>query len=107
VRRVVAFLIVLAGGSALAAQEVKPGVRASHEKLEPGTQVDEYGIRVPVPASHPGRRFPADEGFPTGPSVGETLPSFRLPNQRGEMIDFHEDRAGRRAVVMFQRSAVW
>lgn len=83
-------------------------VKASHETLDdPSQHVDEYGITVPVPASHPGRRFPAEEGFPTGPSVGERLPDFRLPNQEGETIDFHRHRGERRAAVMFQRSAVW
>jgi hypothetical protein len=39
--------------------------------------------------------------------VGDRLPDFTLPNQRGEKVDFHADRAGRKAAVLFQRSAVW
>jgi hypothetical protein len=61
----------------------------------------------PSPPKHPAQRIPAAAEFPTGPAIGERLPDFRLPNQLGETIDFHGDRAGRKAAVMFQRSAVW
>jgi hypothetical protein len=61
----------------------------------------------PAPALHPARRIPATADFPTGPAVGERLPDFTLRNQRGEPVDFHADRAGHRAAVLFQRSAVW
>ena len=61
----------------------------------------------PSPPRHPAQRSPAAADFPTGPAIGERLPDFRLPNQRGETIDFHADRGNRRAAVMFQRSAVW
>ena len=81
--------------------------KASHEFLDPNSRTDELGIFVPVPISHPGRRFPATMEFPTGPEVGERLPDFTLPNQHGEPVDIHEDRAGRKAVVVFYRSAVW
>ena len=56
---------------------------------------------------HPAQRIPASAEFPTGPAIGERLPDFVLPNQRGETVDFHVDRAGRKAAVVFQRSAVW
>ena len=56
---------------------------------------------------HPAKRIPASAEFPSGPAIGERLPDFVLPNQRGEKVDFHADRAGRRAAVVFQRSAVW
>ena len=82
-------------------------VRGSHEGMDANERVDEYGIFVPVPVSHPGRRFPAEESFPTGPDVGERLPEFTLKNQNGETIDFHADRAGRKAALVFYRSAVW
>jgi hypothetical protein len=57
--------------------------------------------------THPARRIPETADFPTGPAIGERLPDFTLPNQRGESVDFHADRAGRKAAVVFQRSAVW
>jgi hypothetical protein len=60
---------------------------------------------APPPAARQPRTPP--EGFPTGPAIGERVPGFRLPNQRGVEIDFDVDRAGRKAVVLFQRSAVW
>ncbi len=82
-------------------------VKAAHENLEPGSRADDFGIVVPIPASHPGRRYPADHDFPTGPAVGERLPDFSLPNQKGELIDFHEDRGDSKAIVVFYRSAVW
>jgi hypothetical protein len=56
---------------------------------------------------HPAQRVPETADFPTGPAIGERLPDFALPNQRGETVDFHADRAGRKAAVVFQRSAVW
>lgn len=94
----------------LAAQEPRretKKVKASHELLDASAQTDEYGLFVPVPISHPGRRFPADDEFPTGPAIGERLPDFELIDQNGRRIDFHADRNGRRAAVVFQRSAVW
>ena len=56
---------------------------------------------------HPAQRIPETADFPSGPAVGERLPDFSLPNQRGETIDFHADRDGHRAAVLVQRSAVW
>ena len=61
----------------------------------------------PVPASYPARRYPAEHDFPTGPAVGERLPEFQLPNQDGELVDFHRDRGDSKAIVVFYRSAVW
>ena len=42
-----------------------------------------------------------------GPSEGERLPEIRLPDQTGTVVDLHAARAGRRAVVVFHRSAEW
>ena len=89
----------------VAAQET--AVRAAHEALPADAVTDDLGITVPVPASHPARRYPADEEFPTGPAVGDRLPDFVLANQHGEEVDFHADRNGSKAVVVFYRSAVW
>ena len=41
------------------------------------------------------------------PEIGERLPDFALPDQHGRVVDFHEDRAGSPAAVVFYRSAVW
>ena len=83
-------------------------VRGAHEGLAANERTDDLGITVPMAlVSHPGRRYPADIVFPTGPDVGERLPEFTLPNQDGELIDFHKDRGTSKAIVVFYRSAVW
>lgn len=82
-------------------------VKGAHENQPSEARKDDLGITVPVPTSHPGRRYPAEHEFPTGPAIGERLPEFELPNQDGELIDFHADRGDSKAVVVFYRSAVW
>jgi len=67
---------------------------------------DEYGFKGPLPATSTQRVIPK-EGFPPGLAIGEPAPGFTLPNQHGESIDFHADRDGERAAVLFFRSAVW
>ncbi len=89
-----------------AAQDPAP-VRSAHEDLEPGTHTDDLGITIGMPASFPARRYPASHEFPTGPEIGERLPEFSLPNQRGRLVDYHADRGGSKSVVVFYRSAVW
>ena len=42
-----------------------------------------------------------------GPVVGERFPDVALPDQHGRMVDLHVARAGRRALVVFYRSAAW
>jgi peroxiredoxin len=42
-----------------------------------------------------------------GPSVGSRFPDIRLPDQTGRMVDLHVQRGGRRALVVFYRSARW
>ena len=42
-----------------------------------------------------------------GPREGERLPDIRLPDQRGAQVNLHAARAGRRALVVFHRSAEW
>ncbi len=42
-----------------------------------------------------------------GPAVGEYFPDVSLPEQQGKLINLHQTRAGRRAVVLFHRSASW
>ncbi len=88
------------------AQEA-PAVQGLHEVMNADSQVDDLGIAVPVPISHPARRYPANDDFPTGPAVGERLPEFQLPNQNGELVDFHKRQRSGNAVVVFFRSAMW
>jgi len=42
-----------------------------------------------------------------GPAVGTRFPDVRLPDQQGDVVDLHVRRAGRRALVVLYRSAVW
>lgn len=42
-----------------------------------------------------------------GPTVGERFPDIVLPDQSGNMIDFHEHRSGRKALFVVHRSADW
>ena len=97
--------ILLFGSSSFAAGQNT--VRGIHETLDPNSRTDDLGITVSIPISHPGRRYPATNDFPTGPDLGEPLPDFTLQNQHGELVDFSDSRAGSRAVVVFYRSAVW
>ena len=82
-------------------------VKPAHENLEPGTMTDDVGVTIGIPASHPARRYPASEEFPTGPEIGERLPEFSLLNQEGRLVDYHADRGDSKSIVVFYRSAVW
>ena len=42
-----------------------------------------------------------------GPTEGQPFPNITLPDQTGRMVDLHGARAGRRALVVFYRSADW
>lgn len=88
------------GNAVLGAHEIVP---------DPGeTFTDERGLTVEgMGIDFAARRYPASADFPTGPALGERLPEFILPNQHGEPVDFHADRGGQGAVVVFYRSAVW
>ena len=101
-----AALALLMAPTPVVAQDTGP-VRSAHENLEPGTQTDDLGITIGIPASHPARRYPASHEFPTGPAIGERLPEFALPNQSGRVVDYHADRGDSRSIVVFYRSAVW
>jgi hypothetical protein len=67
---------------------------------------DEFGFDAPAPLGHPARLGLRDD-HSTGPAVGERLPDFRLSDAYGREIEFHADRGGAKAVVVFYRSAVW
>ncbi|MBK5267617.1 MAG: redoxin domain-containing protein [Acidimicrobiia bacterium] len=55
----------------------------------------------------PGSGLPEVDFSVVGPRIGERFPDLELPNQSGEMIDLHEYRAGRSAMINFHRSADW
>jgi peroxiredoxin len=52
-------------------------------------------------------RLPALDFERIGPAVGTPFPDVRLPDQTGQLVDLHRERAGRRALVVFYRSARW
>lgn len=47
------------------------------------------------------------EVFSPGPALGARLPDIVLPDQHGRLVDLHRHREGRRALVLFHRSAGW
>jgi len=100
------FAVVLTMMVRTTGQEPAP-VKPAHENLEPGTMTDDVGVTIGIPASHPARRYPASDEFPTGPEIGERLPEFSLLNQEGRLVDYHADRGDSKSIVVFYRSAVW
>ena len=42
-----------------------------------------------------------------GPPLGSRFPDLTLPDQLGRIVDLEQDRAGRRALIVFHRSARW
>ena len=106
--RIAALCLLLSIGLMSDAVAQSEKVRGAHEGMAPGERTDDFGITVPMaPVDFPARRYPASDEFPTGPAIGERLPEFQLPNQDGELIDFHADRGRSKAIVVFYRSAVW
>jgi hypothetical protein len=67
---------------------------------------DELGFDAPAAVGHPARASKPDDAS-TGPEPGERLPDFELPDAFGETVRFHSHRAGRKAALVFYRSAVW
>ncbi len=72
----------------------------------PFHEIDDLGFEAPAPLGLPGRAN-MPKGLVVGPEVGERLPDFTLPDQNGNVVDFHADRGQARAAVVFYRSAVW
>jgi peroxiredoxin len=52
-------------------------------------------------------RLPPKDFQLIGPREGQRFPDVRLPDQVGKPVDLHAARAGRRALVVFYRSAEW
>jgi peroxiredoxin len=42
-----------------------------------------------------------------GPRLGELFRDVVLPDQTGRTVDLHKERRGRKALVVFHRSARW
>lgn len=76
-----------------------------------GTKVDKGwrdhdGFVGPMQPGTGPRSDPKGE-FPTGPEVGQQMPDVQCTTLDDTRFDLHEDRAGRPAVFIFFRSAVW
>jgi len=54
-----------------------------------------------------GPRSDPKGAFPTGPEVGQQMPDLQSLTADDRRFDLHEDRAGRAAIFIFYRSAVW
>lgn len=55
----------------------------------------------------PSRRVPESDDFPTGPGIGEVVPDFSLPDQRGRTVRLSDVLRQSRALLVFHRSARW
>ena len=60
-----------------------------------------------TPETPPNFRYPETGDFPTGPGDGEVFPDVTLLDQHGEPVNLAAARDGRRALVLFHRSARW
>jgi len=67
---------------------------------------DNDGLLASLPTTD-GQRTAPEEGFFTGPEVGEFLPGFTLRSAEGKRIDLHRDRGNSKAALVFFRSVVW
>ncbi len=59
------------------------------------------------PQVPPAQRMPATDDYPKGPAVGERFPDVTLRNQHNALVQLQTARAGRRALIVFQRSSRW
>lgn len=61
----------------------------------------------PPPVVPAAQRMPATDDFPSGPGVGEAFPDFTLRDGHGHAVNLGRARAGRKALIVFQRSSRW
>lgn len=54
----------------------------------------------------PNRGNPDRDDFPSGPNIGESVPTFTLPNQWGESTTYAPNGT-HQALILFHRSADW
>jgi hypothetical protein len=80
-------------------------IETQAEQTERGWR-DLHGFVGPFRPGVGPRTDPRGE-FPTGPATGSRMPDIRCQDVDGRPFDLHADRAGRPAVLVFFRSAVW
>jgi cytochrome oxidase Cu insertion factor (SCO1/SenC/PrrC family) len=69
-----------------------------------------FSLLTAVLAAQSARLHPVpdlDKNMKTGPSVGERIPSFQLPDQNGVPRTFANLRGPKGLVLLFVRSADW
>lgn len=67
---------------------------------------DEAGFVTVFPQGSGPRANPKGD-FPSGPEPGSPMPDVHCVDSFGKPFDLHKDRAGRPAIFILQRSAVW
>lgn len=83
----------------------KPKMELRTEKKASGW-ADRDGFVGPFQPGN-GPRSDPQGPFPTGPEIGSRFPDVRTQTSTGEAFDLHSHRAGRPAIFVFFRSAVW
>lgn len=61
----------------------------------------------PPPEVPAAQRMPPTDDFPSGPGVGAVFPDFTLRDWHGRDVNLGRVRAGRKALIVFQRSSRW
>ena len=84
---------------------MQPKLETRGEQTETGWR-DHDGFIGPVQPGNGPRSDPRGD-FPTGPEVGQPMPDLRCQTAEAENVDLHQHRAGRPAIFIFFRSAVW
>ena len=84
---------------------MQPELETRGTRTETGWQ-DHDGFVGPMQPGKGPRSDPRGD-FPTGPEVGEAMPDVLCMAADGARFDLHAHRAGRPAVFVFFRSAVW
>jgi hypothetical protein len=54
----------------------------------------------------PNNGDPENDDFPSGPKIGDTVPTFTLSDQEGRRITYEPDGQNK-ALILFHRSAAW
>ncbi len=82
------------------------GMQTAAQQGPTGLWLDIDGFAGPFKPGNGPRSDPLGD-FPTGPAVGAALPDIVVKRNDGSALDVHEHRAGKPAIVVFFRSAVW
>ena len=78
----------------------------THAVEADGGWKDRDGFTVSFNQGEGPRTNPRGE-FPTGPAIGEPMPNVVSTDSYGNAFDLHAAAAGKPAIFIFQRSAVW